>query len=602
MSFSSRLRSIFLNCLEREKAPAASRCRSPRERCLPRLESLEDRTQPSTFTVKNLYDSGNYSLRAGILSGANTIDFENGLQGTITLTSGDLSVTHNVTIEGPGANKLTVSGDAASRVFDISGSANATIDGLTISGGLATAGGGILLEGNASLSIDNCTLTDNEALGSLTGSVTVPDGSGGGIEDNSSGSLTVANSTFNTNKAIARGPNAPLVPGYIIALGGAIDLSAFSTGTATINDNTFTGNKALGGVPGASGGGGAISDSSFTIGATANMTVTGCTLNDNAAIGEAGGGAEGSPNFGSGQGGGINNFANLIVSDSTLTNNLALGSPLAPGVAPAQSSNSGSSVAGGGIFELSNFTSDGTLLPATMLVEDSTLSCNQAVGGAGSAGNAANPPSAGSIGEGGGISVVVFSSAQVVGCTLADNVAQGGAGGGSGAVGGAGVSGGIDIAISSSLSVNNTNFIGNLAIGGAGGFGTAGGDGIGGGINVGTGDITGYPDNCSLTLTSSNFIGNLAVGGAAGSGGNGGNGQGGGLSVLTGCSASIDPSLIFANFALGGSHGQGGVSGQGIGGGLYIQTDAGVTLGNPGEVFLNFASTSNDDIFGIYIG
>jgi hypothetical protein len=594
MSFSSRLRSMFLKCLEREKDPAASHCRSPRERCLPRLESLEDRTQPSTFTVQNLYDSGNHSLRAGILSGDSTIVFENGLQGTITLTSGDLSITHNVTIEGPGANKLTVSGDATSRVFDISGNANTTIDGLTISNGLATAGGGILLEGNASLSLSNCTLSGNEALGDVAGSVTVPDGSGGGIEDNSSGALTVANSIFDSNKAVARGPNAPLVPGYIIALGGAIDLSAYSTGTATISDSTFAGNKALGGVPGASGGGGAISDSSVTIGATANMTVTGCTLSGNAAIGEAGGGADGSPNFGSGQGGGINNFANLIVSNSTLSDNLAQGSPLAPGVAPAQSSNSGSSVAGGGIFELSNFTLDGNLLPATMLVEDSTLSCNQAVGGAGSAGNAANPSSAGSIGEGGGISVVVFSSAQVVGCTLTDNVAQGGAGGGSGAVGGAGVSGGIDIAISSSVIVNNTNFIGNQAIGGAGGFGTTGGDGIGGGINVGTGDITGYPDNCSLTLANSNFIGNLAVGGAGGSGGNGGSGQGGGLSVLTGCSASIDNALVFANFALGV------VSGQGIGGGLYIQTGAGVMLSNPGEVFLNYASTSNDDIFGNY--
>jgi hypothetical protein len=594
MSFSSRLRSLFLKCLEKEKVSTASRCRSPRARCMPRLESLEDRTQPSTFTVKNLNDSGANSLRAGLLSGDSAIAFANGLHGTISLTSGELSITNNVTIEGPGANKLTVSGDDASRVFDISGDANATIDGLTISDGLATAGGGILLEGDASLSIGNCTLTDNEALGSLTGSVTAPDGSGGGIEDNSSGALNVANSTFDTNKAIARGPNAPLVPGYIIALGGAIDLSAYSIGKATINDSTFTGNQALGGVPGASGGGGALSDSSTTIGATANMTVTGCTLSGNAAIGEAGGGADGSPNFGSGQGGGINNFANLIVSDSTLSNNLAQGSPLAPGVAPAQSSNSGSSVAGGGIFELSNFTSDGTLLPATMLVEDSTLSCNQAVGGAGSAGNAANPPSAGSIGEGGGISVVVFSSAQVVGCTLLDNVAQGGAGGGSGAVGGAGVSGGIDIAVSSSVIVNNTNFIANRAIGGAGSSGATGGDGIGGGIDVGTGDITGYPDNCSLTLTNSIFSGNLAVGGAGGPGGNGGNGLGGGLSVLTGCSASIDTTLVFANFALGG------VSGQGVGGGLYIQTGAGVMLSNPGEVFLNFASTSNDDIFGTY--
>ena len=75
------------------------------------------------------------------------------------------AITDSVTINGPGANQLSVSGNDASRVFDISGSASVTIAGLTITDGLATSGGGILLEGSAALSISNCTLTDNEALG-----------------------------------------------------------------------------------------------------------------------------------------------------------------------------------------------------------------------------------------------------------------------------------------------------------------------------------------------------------------------------------------------------------------------------------------------------
>ena len=70
------------------------------------------------------------------------------------------------------------------------------------------------------------------------------------------------------------------------------------------------------------------------------MTVTGCTLSDNAAIGAAGG--DGKINFGSGQGGGINDFASLIVRNSTLTDNLALGTPLAPGAVPSQTVSSGS--------------------------------------------------------------------------------------------------------------------------------------------------------------------------------------------------------------------------------------------------------------------
>ena len=74
-------------------------------------------------------------------------------------------MTGNVTINGPGANQLSVSGNNSSRVFDISGSTSVSIAGLTITEGRATSGGGILLEGGAALSISNCTLTDNEALG-----------------------------------------------------------------------------------------------------------------------------------------------------------------------------------------------------------------------------------------------------------------------------------------------------------------------------------------------------------------------------------------------------------------------------------------------------
>jgi Right handed beta helix region len=274
-----------------------------RRSVLPRLEVLEDRTVPSTLTVRNNHDSGAGSLRAtlAVAVSGDTIVFANSLNHqTITLTSGALPIPTNLDIEGLGADKLTVSGHDSSRVFDISGSASVSIAGLTITDGLATSGGGILVEGSAALSISKCTLTDNVALGTLTGSLTVPDGDGGGIEDNSSGALTVANCTFDANKAIARGPNAPPPAGsnYIIALGGAIDVSFFSTGPATISNSTFTGNQALGGVPGASAGGGALSNSSLTFGTAANMTVTGCTLSGNAAIGAAGG--DGVSNFGSG--------------------------------------------------------------------------------------------------------------------------------------------------------------------------------------------------------------------------------------------------------------------------------------------------------------
>lgn len=557
----------------------------------PRLEPLEDRTVPSTLTVQNTADSGTGSLRTviGAVHNGDTIVFAQGVHGTITLTSGDLPIDVSVSIEGPGANHLSISGNNTSRIFDISGSASVSITGLTITKGLANSGGGILLEDSSALSLNNCTLNDNEALGNAGGG-----GLGGGIEDNSSGALTITNSTFDANSAVGVGPNDSVIsPTYILALGGGIDVGGLAgltgiTGSVTVSNSTFAGNQALGGSPGASAGGGALSNSNGVNGGT--MTVTDCTLSDNAAIGSAGG--DGINNFGSGQGGGINNFANLVVYDSNIRDNLALGTPLAAGAVPSQTPSSGSATAGGGIFCLTIF-----LPTASVTVADSTISGNQAVGGAG----AAN--SAGSVAEGGGISLILVPSASVSGCTVADNVAQGGAGG-SAAVGGPGVSGGIDLAFGSVVTVSDTTIIGNQAIGGAGGSGAnglgGGGEGVGGGINVGTGVIVGAPDNCSLTLTDSILIGNQAVGGSGGSGSEGGNGLGGGLSVLAGSSASIDASLILVNTALGGNSGKGGNSGQGFGGGLYIEAGASVMLNNPGEVFLNYASTSNDDVFGSY--
>jgi hypothetical protein len=189
-------------------------------------------------------------------------------------------------------------------------------------------------------------------------------------------------------------------------------------GTATISDSTFTGNEALGGGPGVAAGGGALSNSSH-VGAT--MTVTGCTISGNSAIGAAGG--DGATNFGFGQGGGINDLSSLTVRDSTLTDNLALGAPLVPGV-PALSVKLNTAVAGGGILCLDEF------VPSTVVIADSTLTGNQAVGGAGAAG------SPGSEAGGGGISLILVGPAGVLagggggpaavvdGCTLTDNVAR----------------------------------------------------------------------------------------------------------------------------------------------------------------------------------
>src|SRR5437660_7387777 len=121
---------------------------------VPRLEPLEDRTVLSTLTVTNPADSGDGSLRAVIATAqsGDQIVFDTSLKGqTITLTSGPLAIAQSLDIEGPGADKLAVSGNHASRVFAVSAGVTVIIAGLTISDGMVVGsdgGGGILNMGS----------------------------------------------------------------------------------------------------------------------------------------------------------------------------------------------------------------------------------------------------------------------------------------------------------------------------------------------------------------------------------------------------------------------------------------------------------------------
>lgn len=234
-----------------------------------------------TTVVTNTNDAGPGSLRqalanADALPGADTITFDPAVFGTtpqtITLTSGNLTVTTDVTIQGPGQALLTVNGNSGGsrNVFGIS-SGTVAIGGLTVTGGYyGLDGGGIFVGQNTVVTLTSCTITGN------TGSF------GGGIFNQ--GALTLTNCTIAGNSG-----------GFGGGIGNGRD------GSLTMTNCTVAGNTA------SSGDGGGISSDG-------PLTMTNCTVAGNTASFGNGGG---------GNGGGIENSAMMTLTNCTVEGNTA---------------------------------------------------------------------------------------------------------------------------------------------------------------------------------------------------------------------------------------------------------------------------------------
>jgi hypothetical protein len=315
--------------------------------------------------VSSLADSGPGSLRQTV---AQTfpgfpIEFATNLSGqTITLTSGQLILTNNLTIDAsslPG--RPTISGNGTSRLFLLSNNPTVTLNSLILAQGRVTndSGGAIYNMPGSTVSLFNCLLTSNSAVGAV-GNNAGPGGNGGtggpaaGGAIYNHGTLALDQSLLARNSVFGgSGGSGGAFNGYAASgtggnggsgSGGAIYND--NGGTLTISNCAVFGNRASGGLGGSGGGGGSSDYSPAGNGANGgpafggaiyslgNLVISSSTIASNTAAG-GGGGNSGVTEIGNGNGGnGYNSLGGSIVSSgpitilaSTIAGNSAVGGP-----------------------------------------------------------------------------------------------------------------------------------------------------------------------------------------------------------------------------------------------------------------------------------
>ncbi|HLN31276.1 MAG TPA: DUF4214 domain-containing protein [Gemmataceae bacterium] len=268
------------------------------------------------------------------------------LTGTLELNNPNTGAA--IVIDGPAAGVTIGGGGPGSdfSVFTVAANTTATLEGLAVTDGYATAGGGIGNEAGATLTLSNDDIFGNSAAygagvdnhgtlrlnsDTLVGNSASSDG--GGIDNEFAATLTVNNGSISGNAA---GED-----------GGAIE----NRGTLAVTGAVLSQNNAQRD-------GGALNN-------LGTLTVNGSTLSDNAAL----------------NGGGIDNYDTLTVSTSTLAGNSATsGGGIANFAAVTVSAstlvNNSSQKDGGGIFNNGELT-----------VINSTLTGNSAVANGGAVAN-----------------------------------------------------------------------------------------------------------------------------------------------------------------------------------------------------------------------
>jgi hypothetical protein len=264
------------------------------------LEALEDRRLLATCHVVRLGDVGDgynpggghsrgdlrYCINlANDVPGPDVIDIT--ATGTINLKSPLPVLRHELIIDGPGADQLTIRRDTAGhyRIFTILSGAHVEIYNVAVTNGSEQMGGGIRNDGV--LTLGASAVFGNTVFGSTAGL-------GGGIYNH--GALTIVDSTISGNNSFG----SP-------AVGGGV----FNTqsGTLAITNSTISGNKVESFTTPAVAIGGGIAN-------TGQLTIIHSTITRNSAISHAS-----NQNNGQAEGGGVlgsANANNTIVSGNSV--------------------------------------------------------------------------------------------------------------------------------------------------------------------------------------------------------------------------------------------------------------------------------------------
>jgi len=218
----------------------------------------------ATFTVTNLNDSGVGSLRdalaqANAMAGADTVQFQAGLAGTLTLTSGELAIADSTTVSGPGAHRVTIDANNAGRAFHLTNPGSEdrvyAISGLTvtnafINSGNDDSGAGLFYEASsihADITLSNMAFTGNTA-GRKGGAVSV---SGANLtlrnvamtDNHAAGGFQPSGGALAFDRGLVRIERSRIVDNTAELNGGGIRLSSPGV-NAVITDTLIQGNEA----------------------------------------------------------------------------------------------------------------------------------------------------------------------------------------------------------------------------------------------------------------------------------------------------------------------------------------------------------------------